>query len=119
MRPISIKLTTLRRINKMDRENLTHDMIELLLYVQNNAGRAYYEPAYKTLGKFHKANSYNLDRAIAYIDRYCLLPAAKQFLLEFGTMTDAVKYLFPKSDRLKLAEVMALEMIGEFKLGNY
>jgi hypothetical protein len=34
-------------------------------------------------------------------------------------MTDAVKYLFPKSDRLKLAEVMALEMIGEFKLGNY
>lgn len=103
----------------MNRDNLTHEMIELELYTKNNVGRAYYEPAYKVLGKFHRDGTYNLDRAIKYLDRYCLLPSAKQYKIEFGSMTDSVQRLFPKSDRVKLAEYMALEMIGEFKLGNY
>jgi hypothetical protein len=54
----------------MERCNLTHEMIKLELYVKHNVGRAYYEPSYKTLGKFHQAGTYNLDRAIAYLDRY-------------------------------------------------
>lgn len=103
----------------MKRDNLTHEMIELELYTKNNVGRAYYEPAYKVLGKFHKDGTYNLDRAIKYIDRYCLLPSAKQYLLEFGSMSDSVKVMFPRASRSQLAEYMALEMVGEFKLGNY
>ena len=103
----------------MNRESLTHEIIELEFYCKNNVGRAYYEPGYKILGKFHQKGTYNLDRAIAYIDRYCLLPAAKQYLLEHGSMTDSVKGMFPRSERLKLAEYMAQEMVGEFKLGNY
>lgn len=103
----------------MLRENLTHEMIELELYTKNNVGRAYYDPSYKTLGKFHKEGTFSLDRAIAYLNRQCLLPSAKQYLLEFGSMTDSVKNIFPASDRLKLAEYMALEMVAEFKLGNY
>jgi hypothetical protein len=94
-------------------------MIKLELYCKNNVGRAYYEPGYKTLGNLHQKGTYNLDRAITYIDRSCLLPAAKQYLLEFGSMTDSVQGMFPRSERLKLAEYMALEMVGEFKLGNY
>lgn len=103
----------------MERSELSHEMIELELYTKHNVGRAYYEPSYKTLGKFHQAGTYNLDRAIKYLDRYCLTLAAKQYLLEFGSMTDSVKNIFPKSDRLKLAEYLALEMVGEFRLGNY
>lgn len=103
----------------MERDNLSHEMVELMLYAQHNNGAAYYESSYKILGKFHKAGTYNLDRAIKYLDRYCLIPAAKQYLLEFGSMTDSIKNIFPKSDRLKLAEYMALEMVAEFRLGNY
>lgn len=103
----------------MNRDNLTQEMIELEQYTKHNVGRAYYEPAYKTLGKFHQDGTYNLDRAIAYLDRYCLLPSAKQYLLEFGSMSDSVKVMFPRSWRIQLAEYMALEMVGEFKLGNY
>ena len=103
----------------MERHELSHEMIQLELYTKNNVGRAYYEPCYKTLGKFHQAGTYNLDRAIAYLDRYCLTPAAKSYLLEFGSMTDSIKNMFPKAHRLKLAEYLALEMVGEFRLGNY
>jgi hypothetical protein len=103
----------------MDRESLTHEMIELHLYAKHNVGKAYYEPSCKTLGKFHKDGTFNLDRAIAYLDRYCLMPAAKQYLLEFGSMADSIKNMFPRSERLKLAEYMAIEMVGEFKIGNY
>lgn len=101
----------------MDRQQLSHEMIELSLYARHNV--VFYDHAHKVLGKFHKAGTYNLDRAIKYLDRYCLLPAAKHYKLEFGSMTDSVNQLFPRSERLKLAEVLALEMIGEFKLGNY
>lgn len=103
----------------MDREQLSHEMIELELYTKNNVGRAYYEPSYKTLGKFHKEGTYNLDRAIKYLDKYCITPAARQYVLEHCSMSDSVKNIFPKSDRLKLAEYLALEMVGEFRLGNY
>jgi len=48
-----------------------------------------------------------------------LLPAAKEYLKQHGSMTDSVKQMFPKAERLKLAEVLALEMVGEFRLGNY
>ena len=103
----------------MERSELTQEMIELEQYTKHNVGRAYYEPSYKTLGKFHQTGTYNLDRAIAYLDRYCLTPAAKQYVLEFGSMTDSIKNMFPKADRLKLAEYLALEMVVEFRLGNY
>lgn len=103
----------------MERESLSHEMIELELYTKNNVGTYYYDPQYKTLGHFHRDGTFSLDRAIAYIDRYCLIPAAKQYLLEFGSMGDSVKSMFPKGERIKLAEYMALEMVAEFRIGNY
>lgn len=105
----------------MNRDHLTHEMIELMMYCENDQffAKAYYDPAYKTLGKFHKAGTYSLDRAIKYLDRYLLIPGAKDYIKVHCSMTDSVKSMFPKSERMKLAEVMALEMVGEFKLGNY
>jgi hypothetical protein len=106
---------------KTTRQSLNHEMIELMMYAQNDSffAPAYYEPAYKTLGQFHQKGTYSLDRAIKYLDRYLLLPAAKEYLLQHGSMTDSVTSIFPKPDRIKLAEVMAVEMVAEFKLGNY
>ena len=103
------------------REQLSHEMVELGYYCEHDQffAPAYYWPAYKTLGKFHKANTFSLDRAIKYLDRYLLLPAAKEYLKHHCSMTDSVKQMFPKAERLKLAEVLALEMVGEFRLGNY
>jgi len=103
------------------RETLSHEMVELGYYCEHDRffAPAYYWPAYKTLGKFHQANTFSLDRAIKYLDRYLLLPAAKEYLKQYGSMTDSIKQMFPKAERLKLAEVLALEMVGEFRLGNY
>jgi hypothetical protein len=103
------------------RDNLSHDLIELLLYSEHDQyfAPSHYDPAYKTLGKFHQAGTYSLDRAIKYLDRYLLLPAAKNYVLTQCSMTDSVKRMFPRSERLKLAEAMALEMVAEFRLGNY
>lgn len=105
----------------MTRENLSHEMIELLMYCVNDSffAPAHYDPAYKTLGKFHRKGTFSLDRAIRYLDRYLLTPGAKDYLLHHGSMTDSVRASFPKRERLKLAQVMALEMVGEFRLGNY
>jgi len=103
------------------RENLSHEMIELMMYCEHDQffASAYYEPAYKTLGKFHQNGTFSLDRAIKYLDRYVLTPGGKQYVYERCSMTDSLKRMFPKSERIKLAEVMALEMVAEFKLGNY
>ena len=103
------------------RKNLSHEMIELMMYCEHDQwfAPAYYDQAYKTLGKFHRDGTFSLDRAIKYLDRYLLTPGGKQYVLENCGITDSVKTMFPKPERLKLAEVMALEMVAEFKLGNY
>lgn len=105
----------------MKLENLSSEGRELYFYTVNDSffSPAYYAPAYKKLGKFHQQGTFSLDRAIAYLKRYLVLPAAKDYLLNHGSMTDSVRAIFPPEERAKLAEVLALEMIGEFKIGNY
>ena len=90
---------------------------ELQLWANNT--EAWIKPAWLTLGKFHKAGTYNKDRAIAYLDRYVLTPAAKQYRSEFGGMGDRWQDWFPKACRLAAAESMADSMVAEFRLGNY
>ena len=107
--------------NTVNRESLSHEMIELLLHAEHDQffSPAYYNPAYKTLGTFYKDGTFSLDRAIKYLDRYLLFPAARDYVLCHCSMTDSARRMFPKVERLKLAEVMALEMVAEFRLGNY
>ena len=90
---------------------------ELQLWAENT--EAWITPAWLTLGKFHKAGTYNKDRAIAYIDRYVLIPAAKAYRLEFGGISDRWQDWFPKPCRLEAAETIADAMVAEFRLGNY
>ena len=75
----------------------------------------------RTLGKKWQDErvTFSLDRAIAYVDRYCLVPAAKQYKLEHGSMTTPWHEMFPKPVRIEAAESIARSWIAEFRLGNF
>ena len=91
---------------------LSAEARELELYATNV--EAFIVPVVKNLAKH-----FSLDKAIHSIERYCLTPAAKQYKLEMGSMTQSWHQMFPKNVRLEAAESIALEIIAEFKLGNF
>ena len=96
---------------------LSTEARELELYATNV--EAFICPVVKNLAKHYKRGNFSLDKAIHSIERYCLTPAAKQYKLEFGSMTETWHQMFPKNVRLEAAESIALEIIAEFKLGNF
>lgn len=91
---------------------------ELELYACNFS-ELHYNMVGKTLSKFHKEGTFNLDRAIAYVDRYLLIPAAKDYALEYGGMRSSWHTMFPKPTRSHAAESIARSFVSEFRLGNY
>lgn len=91
---------------------------ELEVYAVNFSS-AHYNSVGKTLSKFYKKGTFNLDRAIAYVERYLLVPAAKDYQREYGSMTTAWNKMFPKPERLVAAESIAHSFVSEFKLGNF
>jgi len=91
---------------------------ELQLYACNFSA-SHYNTTGKTLSKFYKQGVYSHDRAIAYIDRYLLIPAAKDYKLTYGSMRDKWNTLFPKIERMLAAECIAHAFVSEFKLGNF
>ena len=90
---------------------------ELELYATNV--KAYMHPTIKNLSKHHRGGDFSLDLAIHAIERYCLIPAAKQYKLEHGSMSDSWYSMFPKPVRLEAAESIARQWVAEFRLGNY
>lgn len=96
----------------------SHEAVELELYARNFSGE-HANSVGKCLSKFHKRGDYSVDRAIAYIERNLVLPAAKDYLLNFCSMTQSLQGLFPKSLRLYVAEQLEDQYRAEFKLGNY
>lgn len=90
---------------------------ELELYTTNV--EAWIAPVIKTLSKKHRQGVFDYGRAIDYVDRYALVPAAKQYRLEFGGMTDRWQDLFPKSVRQEAATSIVNSWVAEFRLGNY
>lgn len=91
---------------------------ELEVYAVNFS-ESHYNTVAKTLSKFHKQGTFNLDRAIAYIERYLLVPAAKDYKLCYGSMATSWNQMFPKPERLVAAESIAHGFVSEFRLGNY
>jgi hypothetical protein len=90
---------------------------ELELYATNV--EAWIKPVIQTLSKKHRAGVFDYEKAIKCVDRYCLVPAAKQYNREFGSMTQSWNSVFPKAVRLEAAETIVKEWVAEFKLGNY
>jgi hypothetical protein len=90
---------------------------ELELYATNVEG--WIAPVIKTLSKKFRAGIFDYGRAVAYVDRYCLIPAAKQYQLEFGSLTTRWFDLFPKPVRQKAAAQIVDGWLAEFRLGNF
>jgi hypothetical protein len=90
---------------------------ELQLYAENVD--AWMSPIMRTLSSKHRAGVFEFGRAVDYVDRYCLTPAAKQYRLEFCGMRDRWSDVFPKHVRQAAAESMVRGAVAEFKLGNY
>jgi len=91
---------------------------ELQMYACNFS-ESHYNSVGKTLSKFYQKGTFNLDRAIAYIERYLLVPAAKDYDMCYGTMTTSWNTMFPKPERLAAAESIAHAFVSEFRLGNF
>jgi hypothetical protein len=90
---------------------------ELQLFAENVD--AYITPVLRTLSKKHRAGVFEFGRAVDYVDRYCLTPAAKQYRLEFCGMRDRWSDVFPKHVRQVAAECIVRQAVAEFRLGNY
>jgi hypothetical protein len=91
---------------------------ELALYALNFSG-AHYNMVGRTLGKFYKQGTYDHDRASQYVDRYLLVPAAKDYVQCCGSMTDSWCKMFNKATRMEAAEAIARGFVVEFKLDNF
>ena len=91
---------------------------ELELYALNFS-ESHYNTVGKTLSKFYQKGTFSLDRAIAYIERYLLVPAAKDYKLCCGSMSQSWNQMFPKPERLVAAESIAHAFVSEFRLGNF
>jgi len=95
-----------------------HAATELDLYARNFSGE-HYNSVGKCLSKFHKRGDFNYERAVKYIERNLVMPAAKDYLLTQCSMTQGLSNTFPKSMRLFVAEQLANSYRAEFELGNY
>lgn len=91
---------------------------ELELYACSFSG-SHYNMVGKTLSKFYKQGTYSHDRAVAYVERYLLIPAAKDYKQCFAGMTDTWHGLFNKPTRVAAADAIALQFVCEFRLGNF
>lgn len=98
---------------------LSTEARELELYATNV--QCWIAPVIRTLGKKWRDDraTFSLDRAIAYVDRYCLVPAAKQYKIEHGSMATPWHAMFPKPVRLQAAEAIVRRHVAEFRLGNF
>lgn len=93
---------------------------ELLLYIENTWAihRAYLAPTLTTIAKHYDKGQGDYGKALAAISRYTVLPAARQYVLEHGSMTASVKSMFPKVIRDAIAEDLLEYFLTEYRLGN-
>jgi hypothetical protein len=90
---------------------------ELELYATNV--ECWIAPVIRTLSRKWRQGVFDYGRAIAYVSRYALVPAAKQYKLEYGSMSTPWHKMFDKSTRDLAAEAIVTQWVAEFKLGNF
>jgi len=97
---------------------LDHAMTELRLAAVNDCGEMVNQVT-KTLSKKHQSGEFLYERAIGYVERQLVLPAAKNYALQHCSMTQSWRSLFPKALRMQVAEDIVESMLAEFRIGNY
>ena len=73
----------------------------------------------RTLTKFWLKGTFSYDRALGYVYRNLILPAAKDYKLCHGSITQSWPTMFPIPERKVAAENILNHFVGEFKLGNF
>jgi len=99
----------------MTRTNIVDETAarELELYARNFSG-THWNTCVSTLHKFYKRGDYSHYRAVGYISRYLCVPAAKDYHLCCGSMTQSWNSLFNKPTRDYAAECIAEELHSDF-----
>lgn len=95
---------------------------ELYRYIHTDEAtrNVYLLPALTKLESWREAGSYTEDRALAYLHRYVVLPASRDWKLKHGSMSDSVEGLFPRPVRMTIAEQISKEAFDRwFKLEQF
>ena len=108
----------------MSYDSLDAQADELFTYAINFSG-PHYNGTMKTLckqwiqhGKGDRQQGWNYLKALTYVNRALIIPAAKDYKRVFGSMTDRWFDYFPPNIR-NMAAIRVLNMwLSEFELGN-
>lgn len=97
-----------------------HALTELALYIHNDHGayKAYFLPTCKTIARHYDRGQGDYEKGIKALARYTVLPAARQYLLEHGSMTDSVKGVFPPAIRQLVAVDLMQYFLDEYRAGS-
>lgn len=93
---------------------------ELILYIENDYGtsKAYYFPTLAMIQKHYDKGRGDYEKGIKALARYAVLPSAKQYLLEHGSMIDSVRSVFPPAIREMVATELMDRFLAEYRAGN-
>ena len=109
----------------MSYESLDAQVEELATYACNFS-EEHYNPTEKTVckawincGKGDHRKGWNYLRALQYVKKRLIDPAAKDYKREFGSMTQAWNQMWPLNIRQKAAEQVLGMWLGEYEIGNW
>ena len=91
---------------------------ELELYV-GSFSDCHYNGTGRLLTKFWRKGSFDYERALGYVYRNLVIPAAKDYKTCHGSITQSWHTMFPIPERKLVAENILNHFVGEFKLGNF
>ena len=73
----------------------------------------------RTLTKFWRKGSFDYERALDYVYRNLVIPAAKDYKVCHGSLNQSWHTMFPIPERKLAAENVLNQFVGEFKLNNF
>ena len=73
----------------------------------------------RTLTKFWRKGSFDYERALGYVYRNLIIPAAKDYKLCHGSITQSWHTMFPIPERKLAAETILNQFVADFKLNNF
>ena len=92
--------------------------VELELYAKSFSD-VHYNGVGRTLTKFWRKDTFNYDRALGYVYRNLVIPAAQDYKACHGSINQTWHTMFPIPERKLVAENILNSFIGEFKLDNF
>ena len=73
----------------------------------------------RTLSKFWRKGSFNYERALGYVYRNLIIPAAKDYKVRHDSFNQSWHIMFPIPERKLAAENILNRFVDEFKLNDF